>query len=627
MSVIRNILNSTKALVNNSLPTTGSNTFVGTQTMSGSIVTIGSSTATSYNGIINATNGVVSGSSQITPLLPTGTISGSLQILGGTGIISSSAQLENATITNLTITNLTTVNETASVIFSSGSNRFGDFGDDTHSFTGSVKISGSLTTIGSSTATSFSGAIAATNGVVSGSSQVTLSSTTGFGTYINQAVLTTSSPTFVGGTFTGALSGTSATFSDNVTVTSASTKGFVVNSTNGASFHGYRIQNSGTDKALFETNANNGEIKIGSIPGDTNDFFPVIYSDGVAALSFGLGATPSATFTGALSGTSATFTAATTPLILKSTAATTMFTEYYYNTSTLAGYIGSGTGLLSGANASDFIIRSEADFVVATGGNNRRLTIASTGAATFSLSVTAAGFVFIGLDGTYGPTYSGISFQGTSAGVNGENRIFAGRAGADGLYLASATSRAIYFRAGGSTSDHLTIASAGAATFSSGISVGGATATTGGIQFPATQVAIASANNLDDYEEGTWTPGFAFALATTGITYSVQAGTYTKIGRQVTVNGYIQLSSKGSASGWAGITGLPFTIPNTNGNYSIASIRVSAITYTGSIAGQANINGTVMELNQTTEAGVLSDILNTNLANNSSIILSLTYFV
>jgi hypothetical protein len=38
MSVIRKILNSTKALVSNSLPTTGSNTFTGTQTYSGSII-------------------------------------------------------------------------------------------------------------------------------------------------------------------------------------------------------------------------------------------------------------------------------------------------------------------------------------------------------------------------------------------------------------------------------------------------------------------------------------------------------------------------------------------------------------------------------------------------------------
>jgi hypothetical protein len=99
-------------------------------------------------------------------------LTGSFETQGG-GIISSSAQLNNTTITNLTVTNLTTVNETASVIFSSGSNTFGDFGNDTHNFTGSVKVSGSITTIGASTATSYNGIINATNGIVSGSSQIT----------------------------------------------------------------------------------------------------------------------------------------------------------------------------------------------------------------------------------------------------------------------------------------------------------------------------------------------------------------------------------------------------------------------------------------------------------------------
>ena len=65
------------------------------------------------------------------------------------GIISGSSQLSGTTIENLTITNLTTVNETASVLFSSGSNRFGDFGNDSHQFTGSVSISGSFTNVGS----------------------------------------------------------------------------------------------------------------------------------------------------------------------------------------------------------------------------------------------------------------------------------------------------------------------------------------------------------------------------------------------------------------------------------------------------------------------------------------------
>ena len=133
------------------------------------------------------TDGVVSGSSQITyaniSSIPA-------------GIISGSSQLSGTSITDLTIVNLTTVNQTASVVFSSGSNRFGDAGNDTHEFTGSVQVSGSHTVIGASTATSFNGTINATNGVVSGSSQilggsglvsgssqVTLQSTTGFTTY------------------------------------------------------------------------------------------------------------------------------------------------------------------------------------------------------------------------------------------------------------------------------------------------------------------------------------------------------------------------------------------------------------------------------------------------------------
>jgi hypothetical protein len=115
-----------------------------------------------------------------------------------------------------------------------------------------------------------------------------------------------------------------------------------------------------------------------------------------ASNNIGIGAAPSGTYklevtgtakvsstllvSGALTGGAvATFTAAANPLILKSTSATTGYTEYYYNTSTLAGIIGNGGGILTGANNSDFIVRSEADFVVATGGNNRRLTIASGG--------------------------------------------------------------------------------------------------------------------------------------------------------------------------------------------------------------------------------------------------------
>lgn len=82
----------------------------------------------------------------------------------------------------------------------------------------------------------------------------------------------------------------------------------------------------------------------------------------------------------------------------------------------------------------------------------------------------------------------------------------------------------------------------------------------GQIKFPATQNASSDANTLDDYEEGTWTPGISFNGGTTGITYSVQNGQYIKIGQFVSAFfSDIRLTSKGSDTGTARVTGLPFT--------------------------------------------------------------------
>ena len=57
--------------------------------------------------------------------------------------------------------------------------------------------------------------------------------------------------------------------------------------------------------------------------------------------------------------------------------------------------------------------------------------------------------------------------------------------------------------------------------------------TGGQITFPVTQSASADANTLDDYEEGTWTPSQGSGLTVVGAFSS--SGTYTKIGRQITV--------------------------------------------------------------------------------------------
>jgi hypothetical protein len=62
-----------------------------------------------------------------------------------------------------------------------------------------------------------------------------------------------------------------------------------------------------------------------------------------------------------------------------------------------------------------------------------------------------------------------------------------------------------------------------------------------------------------DYEEGTWTPGVSFGGASTGVAYASRGGTYTKIGRLVVAPFNVNLANKGSSTGNATLTGLPFT--------------------------------------------------------------------
>jgi hypothetical protein len=65
-----------------------------------------------------------------------------------------------------------------------------------------------------------------------------------------------------------------------------------------------------------------------------------------------------------------------------------------------------------------------------------------------------------------------------------------------------------------------------------------------------------SANYLDDYEEGTWTP----SIVQTGLTYSYRVGRYVKIGNQVTLWYYIQATGTNTSSSTAQLTGIPFNV-------------------------------------------------------------------
>jgi len=90
-----------------------------------------------------------------------------------------------------------------------------------------------------------------------------------------------------------------------------------------------------------------------------------------------------------------------------------------------------------------------------------------------------------------------------------------------------------------------------------GAAVGGATPGAGGLAFPATAVAVADPNTLDDYEEGTWTP---VATGWTNVGAVTATGTYVKVGRIVFFRCSVTAATSVSATlGVSSISISPFT--------------------------------------------------------------------
>jgi hypothetical protein len=95
-----------------------------------------------------------------------------------------------------------------------------------------------------------------------------------------------------------------------------------------------------------------------------------------------------------------------------------------------------------------------------------------------------------------------------------------------------------------------------------------------GVTLGTTAGVYNAANNLDDYEEGTWTPAWS-RLTAGDFAYSAgggDLGLYTKIGNTVYASFRVQGTfTESTASGTYCITGLPFT--KDANDYPIISIR------------------------------------------------------
>lgn len=136
-----------------------------------------------------------------------------------------------------------------------------------------------------------------------------------------------------------------------------------------------------------------------------------------------------------------------------------------------------------------------------------------------------------------------------------------------------------------------------------------------GMTFPATQVASADPNTLDDYEEGTWTPRPVPPTGT--ITTYTSTGRYTKIGRSVTVTFNVVISNVGTATNLTYIADLPFTAAAGN-DEAVAAMREQVLTglmWSGTVKASATVINTFRYDN------------NSPIANNFDITGSVTYFV
>jgi hypothetical protein len=136
------------------------------------------------------------------------------------------------------------------------------------------------------------------------------------------------------------------------------------------------------------------------------------------------------------------------------------------------------------------------------------------------------------------------------------------------------------------------------------IGVGGATPTSNGsgITFPATQSASSDANTLDDYEEGTWTP--TVTPSSGSLTAYTSSATYVKIGKLVTVNIVVGITTVGTSGSYFKITNLPITPDMTLGSiaaygreYNITGFALSLEIAPGPLLFWQKYDGTFLGAN------------------------------
>lgn len=136
------------------------------------------------------------------------------------------------------------------------------------------------------------------------------------------------------------------------------------------------------------------------------------------------------------------------------------------------------------------------------------------------------------------------------------------------------------------------------------------------------EITGALTDQIDLYVEGAFTPGITFGGGSTGMTFALQQGCYTKIGRLVEFEATVILSAKGSSTGAASITGLPFaSAAGVSASPNIGLSNVAGFTVPVARVVQSLATVSIFNFNGSTSAAATD----ANFLNNSVIFISGTY--
>jgi hypothetical protein len=234
--------------------------------------------------------------------------------------------------------------------------------------------------------------------------------------------------------------------------------------------------------------------------------------------------------------------------------------------------LASGVGGVAG-------ITSSADATAITIDSSENVGIGGTPSSTQRLIVNGDGSSIIG----------GIQFRNASGGGSTASIGMANATSSSLLIDVNSASNMVFKNSGGT--ERMRIKSDGTVRIGTS-SVVGSIEVTDGIYIGGT----GTANKLDDYEEGTWTPAFSFSGGS--VSYGSQLGVYTKIGRYVFAHFSFSISSVSSPSGTLTITGLPFSAGS--GEQFVSGVTFSIIrslhTNYNNLRGYVSNNGNVINL-------------------------------